>query len=298
MQAIAFYSVYSITWLIGLFPLRVLYVFSDVLFFLFYHVLKYRVKVVDQNLRKSFPGKQDKEIKQIKKKFYRHFSDVIVESIKMFHWDLEQLSRRVKYKNPELLDEIYNKNKHAIAVVAHYGNWEWLLGLSAYTRHQGLTIFKPVNNKYFNKVLKKNRERFGTRIVKMKRIYRVIHQHVRDNKLCITAFISDQSPVADEVQYFTEFLNQDTPVFLGVEKVAKRYDMAVVFLKNRRVKRGHYEVEIVKLTDSAKSLDDHELTNRHVKVLEELIREEPAYWLWTHRRWKYTREIVRSKRKH
>jgi len=286
MSFIFFYILLGLCWLIALLPLRILYVLSDLAFLFTYYFPGYRKKTVMNNLRNAFPAKSEAELKTISKKFYHHFNDILVEILKMIHLSPKELASRITVKNPEALNELYMQKKSVIAVVGHYNNWEWILGTKPYVPHQSMAIYKPLNNKYFNRFLIRNRSRYGVELISMRETLRKMLTYKKENKITLCAFITDQSPVWEETQYWTNFLNQLTPVYLGIEKMAKKTGQAVVFLHVQKKARGWYEMEVIRLFDEVDNVSPHEITNRHLAILEQIIIAQPEYWLWTHRRWK------------
>jgi KDO2-lipid IV(A) lauroyltransferase len=295
VAAIVFYSVYSIIWILTLLPLRVLYLISDILYPFVYYLFCYRKKVVKQNLKNAYPGKTENEIKKIEKGYYRHFCDITIEIIKLLHLSSKSLEKRIRYKNPEIIEELFRQKKHVIAVVGHYGNWEWLNSFALQTNYNIMAIYKPLNNKYFDRFFLKIRQQYGTVLVPMKKTLRALSKYRKQNLLTISCFISDQCPVREELDYWTTFLNQDTPVFLGIEKMAQKMNQAVVFFNMQKIRRGYYEGEFIKLTDEPRLTKPHEITEKHVRILEELINQKPEYWLWSHRRWKFKRSDMIEK---
>lgn len=291
MDYIIFKIVAGAAKLFAMLPMRVLYIISDLLYPLVYYVIGYRKKIVLQNLRNSFPEKPEKEIEIISKKFYRHFCDILIETVKLFHISADELKRRMKYVDNSALVEEYQNGKHVLMVVGHYNNWEWASGLCMQGPHHFTSIYKPLTNKYFDELMMKMRTRFGGEMVSMGKVGRVFMNNIREGKLTMVNFIADQSPYEAEIQYWTTFLNQETPVFLGIEKIALKTKQPVYFASFKKVKRGYYEVTVEKLCNDCNELAPHELTEMHVRKMEELIKEDPQYWLWSHRRWK-------SKRKH
>ncbi len=286
-----FYKVfYGFCWLLALLPLRCLYLLSDLFFLLVYYVIRYRRKVVLRNLRNSFPEKTEKERLQIARKFYQFVCDLFIETIKMTNTSAVEMRRHIYYKNPEILDELYKKKKHIFIATGHYGNWEWLAALKQPPQYYPVTLYKPLTNKLFDKFFYNMRSKYGTYVVSMNDTLRVITRLLREGKIIMMGFLSDQSPRGKEVQYWMSFLNQETPVFLGIEKLAKRYNTAVLYYEIRRVRRGYYEVDITVITENAAETGDKEITNQHVKLLEETIRRNPQYWLWSHKRWKHKSE--------
>jgi Kdo2-lipid IVA lauroyltransferase/acyltransferase len=291
MGAVGFYIFYAINWLVTLLPLPVLYIFSDFLFVILYYFPSYRRKVVAANLKNSFPEKSLEELKLIEKKFYKHLADLFVETLKLTHMSDKQLMRRCTVSNPEIVEKLFNDKRDTIAVLGHYNNWEWLVIVAHYTNYRFTSIYKPLQNKYFDNFLNNNRKQYGTLLVPMSFIIREI---INDRKMGIntfSAFISDQTPAKGDIRYWTTFLNQDTPVYTGAEKIASRFDMAVVFFNPQKIKRGYYNLNIELLFDHTAGLPEHTITEKHVRRLEEIIREKPEYWLWTHRRWKHKKPV-------
>jgi len=287
MSTILFYIAYGVIWLLTLLPMPVLYLKSDFLYFIIFHIIGYRKKVVYRNLQNAFPDKDKDEIDKIARNFYKHFCDIIFETLKELNMSKAEMMKRVRYINSELINKYFNQRRSIIAVVGHYCNWEWLTGFSLQTPYHGASLYKPLNNNQFNKVFGNMRSKFGTEMIPMKQALRSIIKNKRENRLTINCYISDQSPVREELDYFTRFLNQDTAVFLGIEKLAVKFNLPVVYFKMKKIKRGYYEVEILDISGKPTETAPNEITEKHVRLLEETILEEPAYWLWSHRRWKF-----------
>jgi len=259
-----------------------------------YYVAGYRKKVVIDNIHKAFPAYNPKMVRQIARKFYRHFCDVILESAVCHFYSESKALKRMNYRNPELLNQLYAKGKMVMAVTAHYGNWEYLNTLALASDYPVAAIYKPLKMKKFDQMMKRNRTRFGVRVTAMEKIARKLIKHYRENDPVMTINLGDQRPMFHTIQYWTKFMDLDTPVYLGTEKLARKLDAAVVFLKIRKIKRGRYEVDIELVCENPGTLENHEITDRHIQILEKLIREEPAYWLWSHRRWKHSYEKFRD----
>jgi len=287
MGAIGFYIFYGINWIVTLLPLRVLYLFSDILFLLVYYFPGYRRKIVAENLKNAFPEKSEFQRSAIQREFYHHLCDLIVEILKLTHISNKELHKRMKYTNPELLYRLYDESRDAVIIFSHYCNWEWTNITSDFTRHLNVPVYKPLNNKYFDRFMYNLRKRDGSKPVAMSNIVREILINRKNNRKAIYGLISDQTPPKAEIKYRTTFLNQDTPVFLGAEKIALKYDMAVIFLNIQKVRRGYYNYTMELLFEHTAGLPEHVITETHVKRLDEIVREKPEYWLWSHRRWKY-----------
>jgi Kdo2-lipid IVA lauroyltransferase/acyltransferase len=290
MNFIIFILFYAVNWLLAFLPLRVLYVFSDLFYYLIYYLIKYRKRVVFDNLRNAFPEKSEQEIEKIAKKFYRYLVDVYIENIALLHMSDKQILKRVKFKNLEYIEDCYRRKLSGVAVLAHFGNWEWVPCISLVTKYKVLYVYKALNNKYFDRYMIKMRKKFGGHPVLMSHIYRDVTALTNEKELFMTGFIADQSPMRHEIQYYANFFNQGTPVYMGPEKIAKKTNEVVLFLKMARIKRGYYEVEVIPLFENSKDTKPYEITDAHVALLEKIIRENPEYWLWSHRRWKNKKE--------
>ena len=193
-------------------------------------------------------------------------------------------------KNPELCNDLYEKGKSITLLMSHYGNWEWSAITPRYLKHKVLPIYKPLHNPHFDRMIKKSRERFGAETIPMDKIMRTLMEYKIKGIPTLTFFIADQRPRWAQIQYWTTFLNQDTPVILGPEKIARKMDHAVLFLKITPVKRGHYEAEYISLFEHTGETMPYEITDSYLAILEKTIREKPEYWLWTHDRWKHEKE--------
>jgi len=262
---------------------------SDCLYYLLRYIVRYRLKVVRENIRIALPEKSRKEQIRIEKAFYRHFTDLLVESIKMIHLSPEELDKRIPLLNPEMLDKYRNSGRSVLAVGAHYCNWEWTLGIVPHLKYETIGVYKPLNNKYFDQLVKKNRSKFNTSMVSMRDIVRVLIKYRNEDVQTFSVFVADQSPIWNEVQYWLPFMNQNTAVYLGPEKLAKQFDMVVVLGKVKKTGRGRYSVELIPVEENPTKTEEFEITKKFFAMLEEFIREEPEYWLWSHRRWKLTR---------
>jgi KDO2-lipid IV(A) lauroyltransferase len=290
MKFLGYILTYSLVWMLHLLPERILYLLSDIAFLLTYHVIGYRRKVVFDNLEKAFPEYGREEIRPIARKFYHHLCDIMLEQAVFHFYSEEKALDRMKYRNTELLNEYHRKGKHVMAVVGHYGNWEYLSSMCLAMDHPFLGIYKPLRNKYFDRMVIRNRTRFGAYVTAMEKVARRLIEFNQRKEPVLTVFLGDQRPILQHVQYWTKFMGRDTPMYLGTEKLARKLDAVVVFLKINKPRRGRYEVDIELICDNPRELEPYEITERHVRMLEDQIREEPAYWLWSHRRWKHSYE--------
>jgi KDO2-lipid IV(A) lauroyltransferase len=276
--------------LLAVLPLRILYLVSDFNYFIIYHIIKYRKEVVFDNLRLAFPEKSEKERIEIAKKFYHHFCDVLMEAVKLFQISATQLKQRMRVVNPEIITEEFNKGKHILAVIGHYNNWEWGISAGMQIPFHFASIYKPLSNKYFDKMMVRLRTKFGGDVIPMHQTARYLIKNMKDGKLTMLNFIADQSPMHHEIQYWATFFNIKTPVYLGIEKLAIKTKQPIYYAHFNKIRRGYYEITFQKICDDASILKPFELTDRHTKLLEDDIRKSPQYWLWSHKRWKFKQE--------
>lgn len=292
MGAVLYYIFYGIIWIITLLPLGILYILSDLTFLLLYYFPSYRRKVVGTNLKNSFPEKSDKELSAIEKRYYRHLSDLFIETFKLIHMSEKQQLRRFTYSNLEIIDRLRKENRDIVALLGHYNNWEWPTLLPQFMKYITVIIYKPLQNKYFNNFINEQRSKHGIVLTPMSLIIREILSYRQKKINTLSVFISDQTPAKGDIKFWTPFLNQDTPVFTGAEKIASKYDMAVIFFHIQKIKRGYYNLNIELLFDHTAGLPEHTITEAFTRRLEEVIREKPEYWLWSHRRWKHKRTVA------
>lgn len=267
-------------------PFVVIRGLSTVLYFSLFYIHGYRKKVVLQNLENSFPNKSEAERNQICKKFYTHFSDLLLESFKTFTISEKQLKKHLYCINPEIVNKYFEKKQSIIIAVGHYNSWEFFLtGINKLIKHQAVVIYQPLTNKYFDKKICETRSEFGTTMVATNDVKKLFETVSSD--CTATIFAIDQSPSGPENCYWMKFLNQDTGVLYGTEKYAKQYDYPVVFARIIKVKRGYYQLEFIDVTEKPKQTLYGEITENVTHLLEKDILKIPEYWLWSHRRWKH-----------
>jgi KDO2-lipid IV(A) lauroyltransferase len=289
LSAIIYYPLVPFIYLFSLLPFRLLYVFSDFLYVILYYFIGYRKEVVLKNLQNSFPEKTDKEIDIIRRNFYHHFCDFFVETIKALTISKEEIIKRCKFAQDTfaIYSKFADEQKSVILAMGHIGNWEWASNtFNMQVEQQLFVIYHPITNKYFDALMSRIRSRNGTRLIPMKNTYR--EMAVNKKGLNVTAFVADQTPQPDHA-YWTTFLNQDTPVFKGVEVIAKKMDMPIVYTSVKKIKRGYYEIFSEILIEDPKNTAEGELSEMYIRKLEQEIMGHPETWLWSHKRWKHKR---------
>lgn len=287
MQLLAYILIYPILWFVSILPFRLLYAVSDFLFILMYHVFRYRKQTVKDNLRLVFPEKSDLEIKIITKKFFHHFCDMILESIKSMNISLESMKARYTFKNLDIIKNFEKQNKSIVLMCAHYGSWEWIFILQTYTTHRGYGIYKRLQNKYFDRLVKSIRARYNSYLITTKETFSVLEDAKKKGILSMNGFASDQSPKKHKAHHWNEFMGIKVPVHTGAEMLAKKLDMPIVFFAVERIKRGYYQATFQTLAENPTDFKDYEITDQFLKLVETQIHEAPEYYLWTHKRWKH-----------
>lgn len=291
MQLLIYILVYPFLWILSILPTNVLYRFSNFLFFIVYYLFNYRKKVVRENLRLCFPKKSLHEIKTIEKKFFRHLCDMFVESIKSISISEAEMRKRYKFTNIEEVNKIEAANKSILLMCAHYGSWEWIFIIQKYVNTDGYAIYKKIENKYFDQLIRKIRAKYNTNLITNKETFTSMREHKRLGKKGIYGFLSDQSPKLKSAYHWKEFMNIKVPVHTGAEKLAKELDLAIVFFKTKKMKRGYYETTFKTVTLSPNEFEDYQITDLFINYLEDMIHEEPAHYLWTHKRWKHRNNV-------
>jgi KDO2-lipid IV(A) lauroyltransferase len=207
----------------------------------------------------------------------------------MIHMSKKQLDKRVVYNGLNHFEEAYKLNKHISVYLGHNGNWEWISGIANHIPHHAYTVYKPLSNKHFDRFMYRIRTRMGIDLLPIRQVSKELLKNYRNHHLTGTGFIADQTPTRKEIGYWTDFLNQDTPFSIGVEKITQKINAAVVFLATEKVSRGHYRVNVIKLFDESTDQPEYAITEKYARVMEEHIQKHPAHWLWSHRRWKRKR---------
>ncbi len=281
----------------ALLPFSVLYVFSDILYFFVYKIAGYRLKVVRKNLEASFPDKTEKERRKIEREFYHHFCDYFVETLKLLHISDKEMQKRMQFENVEQIKELMKDGNSVLMFLGHYCNWEWIPSITLNFKGENKIlgeIYKPLKNKAMDDLFLRIRSRFGSLAISKQDTLRAIVKLRNEGKQTLIGFMADQTPAWRNIHYWTPFLNQETPVFTGVERIAKQTGFAVIYLDMEKWKRGHYKATVRLITDKPKDEPENSITETYIRAMEKTILRNPAYWLWTHKRWKRTREQVEA----
>ena len=279
--------------LLSCLPFGVLYILSDFLYYVVYYVIRYRREVVRKNLTESFPEKSEQEILCIEKEFYHSFVDIILESCKLASISKNEMKRRMTFKNVDYVNTVLRNGKSIALYLGHYANWEWCSSIPLHLDKNviGAQIYHKLSNKNMDRLMLDIRERMGAVCVDMHKTARYVTEISAEKKISIIGFIADQSPRKKDSRYFLHFLNHNTPVLTGTEKIVKHYGLEAFFLSVKRVKRGYYEAEFIQLHDNPKSLPDFKLTDIYYQMLEKCIIENPELYLWTHKRFRHAERL-------
>lgn len=272
--------------MLSLLPFWMIFGLANFAYFVLFSCLGYRKKIVYQNMRNSFPNKSEEEIHLEAKKFYKHFGEVFLESVKMLTISVKQIQKRYNFKNLDLINKLYKNEKSIIIYAAHFGNWEWMTSLQLQTKYQMYSFYQKQSNKYFDDFMIHQRERFGNLCIESQSGFKMLIKNTRAKNLTITYVIGDQSPMSKSSMYWTNFLNQDTAFLVGADRMAKKCKQQLVYPHVTQPKKGHYDIEFKIIPMDSKV----EPIETYANMLESNILEQPALWLWSHRRWKRKRD--------
>lgn len=294
LKKIAFGITYGAIWLFSLIPLCLMYLISDILVILCFLIppLRYRKKIVKKNLKASFPDKSKKELLKLEFNFYRYFFDMAFESTKACSMRARWMKRHIKFVNIDKLYEQFKTGRSVMAYMGHTGNWEWVSALPTQlnAKYQVCQIYHVLENSVMNNVMLKIRGAYGAESISMERTLRQLLEYKNRGQQFIVGMIADQVPLMRNIHYWTQFMNQKTPVFTGAERIARKLDLAVFYAEVIRIKRGRYECVLHLMYESTKDEPEHSVTERYNRMLENTINNNPAIWLWSHNRWKRTWE--------
>jgi KDO2-lipid IV(A) lauroyltransferase len=287
MQFLLYILIYPLLWLISILPFPILYLLSDFIYVILYHVIGYRKKTVRENLAMAFPNLSEKERLIIEKKSFHHLCDLFLEMIKTLTISKAEINKRYVFTNLETYLDLEKKEKSIALLCAHYASYEWAVSMNHHINFIGYGIYKKIANKYFDKLAKDIRSKFKAVLITTKETKPTIEYNAIHKILGVYGFASDQTPRRSDNLYWDTFLGIPTPIHFGAEMLAKRYDMNVIYLRGKKVKRGYYEATFEVLSEDVKSVPDYKISEQFMRKVEEQIYEAPEFYLWTHKRWKH-----------
>jgi len=270
------------------FPFWLIYLLADIFYWFVYYVVGYRKKVVIKNLKNAFPEKSEIEITAISKKYFRHFADLTLETIKMRGMKPVDFEERMKVTNADLINRYFENGKSVMVLTMHYNNWEWGTYLSVHLKHNCLAVYKPLQNVLFDRFMNKTRSKFGTHLVKNDQILRRVLQAEKQNKPVFIWLAGDQTP-PEFHKFWFRFLNQDAMFYPGPAFISKRFNQPVFFQKTEKTERGKYQITFELLFENPAQFSETEIIKTYIQRMEEVIREQPVFYLWSHKRWKHKR---------
>lgn len=290
MQLLVFFLLYPIIWFISILPFRILYLFSDIVYGLVYYIIGYRKKIVRHNLAMALPHLSEKERLVIEKKSYHHLCDMFLEMIKTMSLSEKEMDKRFTFTNLETLTNMEKEGKSIAVMMAHYASYEWAISLNKYSALTSYAIYKKIANKHFDKLVKDIRLKFKAVLITTSETIPTIEKNYRDQHLGLYGFASDQSPQLSKTHHWGTFMGLETPVHTGAEMLVKRFDMNVIFLKVKKVKRGYYEATFETMFDQPSTVPNYQISDEFLRRVEKQILEAPEYYLWTHKRWKHKKK--------
>lgn len=275
--------------LISYLPFWIIYGISDFFYIIFRFVVKYRFQVITENLKSAFPEKSEKEIARIRNKYYLNICDLVIESVKLYSLSEKQLKKRLIIKGADRVNSYYEKGKSVIVFAFHHNNWEWCSFLQTQIKQLVLMVYNPLRgNKPMEKFLKHSRGQWGGECVPVNQTARTSMKYIKEGRLTALWLAADQSAPANS-KYWTMFLNREAPFFSGPEKIANKTNQPIFFQHVKKLKRGIYEVDYSLLIEEPDKVEPKDILLEYVSRMEELIRKEPEFYLWSHRRWKHKR---------
>ena len=294
MQLVVYLLVYPLLWLISRLPFRMLYIISDGVYLILYRVFGYRKKVVRSNLKLVFPEKSELEIKSIEKKFYKHLCDMFLEMIKTMGIGNDQLQKRFVFTNIDVLHRLEDQNKSIMLMFPHYASWEWVIALDKHIASKGYAIYQKIGNKYFDRLVRDIRQKFGTTLISTKATKEIVAKNKEMGQLSMYGILSDQSPMVKKTHLWTPFMGITVPAHTGAELLCNKLDLPAVYLKVKKLKRGHYQGSFKVLAENPREMKEFELTKAFLNEVENSIREAPEYYFWTHKRWKHKDKVSKE----
>ena len=287
MQFLLYIFLDPILWCISMLPFRILYIVSDGVYLLTYYIIGYRKKTVRENLALALPHLSEKERLVIEKKSFHHMCDVFLEMIKTLTISKSEMDKHYVFKNLEVYSDLEKKGKSIALLCAHYASYEWVISINSKILFEGYAVYKKINNRYFDKLVRDIRSKFKATLITTKETIPTMENNFKNNKLGLYGLVSDQSPRLGSFFHWNKFMGIEVPIHTGGEMLAKKYDMNVLFLRTKKLGRGFYEAELEVLSENAKDEPNYEITDRFLKLVEQQIYEQPEYYLWTHKRWKH-----------
>ena len=293
MQRLIYLLSYPFLWFISLLPFPMVYAFSDFAYLLVYRIFGYRKKVVRANLSLVFPDVKEQELLRIESRFYHHLCDMFLESIKTMNISEASLRKRYHLENLSLLQEMEKKGS-VLVLFSHYGNWEWSILVNRFLSSKGYAVYQKLNNIYFDRLIKRIRGRWNTTLIPQKEAVRTVMHNEKSGQSGVYGLVSDQSPQAHRAQYWAPFMGVTVPIFNGPESLARKLGLSVVYARVSKKSRGHYALEFVPICKDGRQTRNHEITDQFLRLTEAQIRNDPAFYLWTHRRWKHRDKVPKS----
>lgn len=293
LKQTAYYIFFGVWFVVSCLPMWLLHSVSYIMSIILFYIIRYRRDVVHENISSSFPELSSRRQWMIERRFYTHFCDLMVESVKYFSISKKDIKKRMRFKGLELIEDSLRKGRSCGVFLGHYGNWEWISSMPLWIDPQlGLCtqLYHSLENYVTDQLVLYTRRRFGGVNITMDKSLKYLVRYRNEGRPVLVGFIADQAPFWDNIYYWSDFLHHETPWFTGAERIMQKLDMDVYYLDVRRVKRGHYVAEYKRITTEPQKQEQFWLTEQYAKMLEHTIKRGPSYWLWSHRRWKRTKE--------
>ncbi len=289
MQFLLFLILYPVLWTVSKLPFQLLYALSDFIYFFVYYIFGYRRKTVRENLELALPHLSDKERLIIEKKSYHHLCDMFLEMVKTMTISKKEIEKRFVFTNLDMYKDLEKKGKSISVMIAHYASYEWVVSMNHHITFPGFAIYKKLNNPHFDKLVRDIRSKFKASLISTKETRPTMEYNAKHGILGVFGFASDQSPVMLHAYHWRKFMGIEVPVHTGAENLSKKFDMNIIFLKTKKLKRGYYQATFEILSENVREVPDYQITDDFIDRVEKQIYEAPEFYLWTHKRWKHRR---------
>ncbi|MDT8347419.1 MAG: lysophospholipid acyltransferase family protein [Flavobacteriaceae bacterium] len=295
MTSIKYYFLLGLFKLIGVLPLRLLYLVSDVCYLLLFYVIQYRRRVILQNLAIAFPDQSVSFYHNTAKASTRHLCDLFIEMIKSMQMSKKAFEKRFVVENIEAINNYAEQQQSVVLLLGHYASYEWIFAVQLKAKFKGYAVYKPLRNKAFNRLIVKIRSKLGAILVPMVETVKTVISSQQKNEVAMYTFIADQSPKKNKINYFSSFFEKPTAAFTGYESLAQKFDIPVFYLQVQKLRRGYYSCKLVPVSEQLKSEEKYAVVDRFFQQLEAQIAADPRYYLWSHKRWKFSPEDIGDK---
>jgi len=292
VKRLTFIATYPLLRLVAFLPFPILYGISSIIAIMLFDVFRYRRAVIDENLETAFPELDKDEKRKIRRKFYFHFTDLFIESLKNGLMSNSTFKKRFQVKNVELVEQFARENRSIVILAAHQGNWEWTGAIALYTKVPVYGIYQKINNPYFDRFIHKTRGKSGMHLVPTFKLRDVLEENQKNQHIGMYGLVSDQSPMIKKTKHWHTFFGREVPIHTGAEELARTYGMGIIYLSIRKIRRGYYAASFETFQPQVEGSSNYSIMEAYMQKVELEIKEQPHTYLWTHRRFKHAKKSL------